>query len=194
MTTPRIGTQHQPWLLDTPSRRSTFQAYVDAEAEPPALVFRIGATIVSYHLRCLNDLYQMLCRRKDWIDLGIANEKGLPPDDTIEAWARSSENPVGGWYGLKKGWRGRFAMYVPPLLEHLGYIELEHHATDNRARAIDPHCPTTIDHPESAGQGVIDAATLEEQGRYLELMRHGPVVGTAYLEALGLRQQRTPGS
>jgi hypothetical protein len=72
------------------------------------------------------------------MELGSADEKGRPAGDTIEAWARSSENPVGGWYGLKRGWRGRFAQFVPPVLEHLGYIELEHGLTNNRARALEP--------------------------------------------------------
>jgi hypothetical protein len=189
MTRPEVGTRHHPWLLDTPSRTSTFQAYVDIDAEPAALVCRIGATIVSYQLRCLGDLYTMLRRHRGWIPLGIADEKGCPPDGTIEAWARSNENPVGGWYGLKRHWRGRFAMYVPPLLEHLRYIELEHYPADNRARALASRHPILDEWFEPATlPGVFDRSSPEQQTRYLELMRHDPVVGMAYLEGLGLTQ------
>ena len=39
-------------------------------------------------------------------------------------------------YGLRKGYRGRFGMYLPPLLEQLGLIELEHNPRNNRARAL----------------------------------------------------------
>ena len=33
------------------------------------------------------------------------------------------------------GYRGGFAMYVPPLMEELGLAELEHNARNNRMRA-----------------------------------------------------------
>jgi len=32
--------------------------------------------------------------------------------------------------------RGRFGMYVPPLLEELGLAEVEHDARNNRMRAL----------------------------------------------------------
>jgi hypothetical protein len=110
--------------------------HLDMESEPPALICALGVDTFGYQLRCVDDLYQMLVGRDDWVDLGIKDEKGLPAEGTVEAWARSPDNPVGGWYGLKMGWRGRFAMYVPPLLEHFGLVELEHNLTDNRVRAI----------------------------------------------------------
>lgn len=53
----------------------------------------------------------------------------------MEAWGRAADNPVGGWYGLKKGLRGRFGVYVPPLLEALDLMELTHEAKGNRMRA-----------------------------------------------------------
>jgi len=43
---------------------------------------------------------------------------------------------LAGWYGMKKGLRGRFGMYMPPLLEALGLAEVEHNAKNNRMRAI----------------------------------------------------------
>jgi hypothetical protein len=36
---------------------------------------------------------------------------------------------------LKKGLRGRFGVYIPPLMEALGMAELEHNARANRMRA-----------------------------------------------------------
>jgi hypothetical protein len=132
------GTKSDPWRLETASRTTSFEAYCDLTSEPPSLVCRSDVNIAHYRLRGLGDLYRMLQSRGDWMDLGNADEKGRPAIDTIEAWARSSENPVGGWYGLKRGWRGRFAHFVPPVLEHLGYIELEHGLTNNRARALAP--------------------------------------------------------
>ena len=66
----------------------------------------------------------------------IPDEQKPAKDGTVEAWGRSSSNPVGGWYGLKKGLRGRFGMYIPPLMEHLGKAEVEHNARGNRMRAI----------------------------------------------------------
>ncbi|MEQ1572374.1 MAG: DUF6855 family protein, partial [Myxococcota bacterium] len=38
--------------------------------------------------------------------------------------------------GQKKGLRGRFGLYVPPLLEALGLVELEHLPRNNRVRAL----------------------------------------------------------
>jgi hypothetical protein len=77
----------------------------------------------------------MLRARGDWMELGSADENKPAKDGTLESWARASDNPVGGWYGLRNGYRGRFAMYVPPLLEHLGLVELEHEPRNNRVRA-----------------------------------------------------------
>ena len=100
------------------------------------IVCTVGKTVLLYDARCLDDLHAMLQARGDWMDLGSADEQKEAKPDTVEAWGRSESNPIGGWYGLKKGLRGRFGMYVPPLMEHLGLIELEHNARNNRARAI----------------------------------------------------------
>jgi hypothetical protein len=109
--------------------------YRDDSRDPPALVCQVGTTHLSYHLSCIEDLHAMLVAHGDWIALGSADEQKPAKPDTVEAWARSESNPVGGWYGLKKGLRGRFGMYVPPLLEELGLAEVEHNARNNRMRA-----------------------------------------------------------
>ncbi len=130
------GTAVDPWVLKTPSGMSEFKMYRDETADPPALVCTVGTTRLSYHLRCLEDLHAMLQKHGDWMPLGSADEQKPAAPGTVEAWARSPENPVGGWYGLKKGLRGRFAMYVPPVLEALGLAEVEHNARNNRMRAL----------------------------------------------------------
>jgi hypothetical protein len=129
------GTKESPWALKTPPGTAEFEAYRDAEADPPALVVQVGKTQLRYHLRCIEDLHAMLRKRKDWVLLGSADEQKPAADDTVEAWGRSNSNPVGGWYGLKKGLRGRFGMYVPPVLESLGLAEVEHNPKNNRMRA-----------------------------------------------------------
>src|SRR6202167_238755 len=130
------GTKQNPWTLKTPPGTSEFQAYRDEKADPPALVVQVGKTELRYHLRCLEDLPAMLKTHGDWMPLGSADEQKPAAAGTVEDWARSSENPVGGWYGTKKGLRGRFGMYMPPLLEALGLAELEHNPRNNRMRAI----------------------------------------------------------
>ena len=130
------GTPDDPWLLRTPPGLSEFEAYRDASSTPPALVVQVGATQLRYHLRCIEDLHAMLRARGDWVPLGVADEQKEAAPGTVEAWGRSSDNPVGGWYGLKKGLRGRFGNYVPPVLEVLGLAEVEHNARNNRMRAI----------------------------------------------------------
>ncbi len=128
------GTPDDPWLLKTPPGKSEYQAWRDEEADPPALVVQVGKTQLRYHLRCIEDLHAMLKKRGDWMLLGSADEKKPAKDDTVEAWGRDESNPVGGWYGLRKGYRGRFANYVPPVLERLGLAEVEHNARGNRMR------------------------------------------------------------
>ncbi len=130
------GTREQPWRLKTPSGSSDYEMYRDEAAEPPALVCQVGSTQLRYQLRCLDDLHAMLKQHGDWMPLGSADEQKPAAYGTVEAWARSQENPVGGWYGLRNGYRGRFAMYVPPLMELLGMAEVEHNARNNRMRAI----------------------------------------------------------
>ena len=130
------GTKESPWTLKTPSGGSEFLAYRAADANPPALVVVVGKTELRYHLRCLDDLQAMLRAHVDWMLLGSADEQKPAAEGTVEAWARSDDNPVGGWYGLKKGLRGRFGNYVPPVLEVLGLAEVEHNARNNRMRAL----------------------------------------------------------
>jgi hypothetical protein len=129
------GTTEDPWVLTTPPGKSEFEAYRDPTAEPPALVVQVGSTQLRYHLRCIDDLHQMLVAHGDWVLLGNADEQKPAAPDTVEAWGRAEDNPVGGWYGLKKGLRGRFGNYVPPVLEALGLAEVEHNARNNRMRA-----------------------------------------------------------
>lgn len=129
------GTRAAPWLLRTPSLGSEFTAFRDDALDPPALVVQVGKTELRYHLSCLDDLLAMLRAHGGWVPLGGADEQNPAAEGTVEAWARSPANPVGGWYGLKKGLRGRFANYVPPVLEALGLAELEHNAKNNRIRA-----------------------------------------------------------
>lgn len=130
------GTADKPWELQTPPGTAEYQAYKDEAADPPALVVQVGKTQLRYHLRCIEDLHAMLKKNGDWMLLGSADEQKSAAEGTVEAWGRSSANPVKGWYGLKKGLRGRFGMYVPPVLEALGLVELEHNPKNNRMRAI----------------------------------------------------------
>jgi hypothetical protein len=129
------GTRENPWMLQTPPGTSAFTAFRDEAAAPPALVVQVGKTELRYQLRCLTDLHAMLTEHGDWMLLGSADEQKPAAAGTVEAWGRSSKNPVGGWYGLKKGLRGRFAMYVPPVMEALGLAEVEHNPKNNRMRA-----------------------------------------------------------
>ena len=128
------GTSENPWILQTPSGGSEYTVYRDEAADPPALVCQVGSTKLSYHLRYIEDLHAMLKEHGDWMPLGNADEQKPAKDGTVEAWARSESNPVGGWYGLRKGYRGRFGMYLPPLLEQLGLVELTHDARNNSVR------------------------------------------------------------
>ena len=129
------GTKADPWMLKTPPLTSDFQMYRDETADPPALVCMVGTTVLRYQLRALDDLEAMLKAHGDWMLLGSADEQKPAAEGTVEAWGRSPANPVGGWYGLRKGYRGRFGMYIPPLMEALGLAELEHNPKNNRMRA-----------------------------------------------------------
>jgi hypothetical protein len=130
------GTREDPWVLTTPSGGSEYSMFRDESLDPPALVCRVGKTELRYHLSAIEDLHAMLKTHGDWMLLGSADEQKPAADGTVEAWARSDSNPVGGWYGLKKGLRGRFAMYVPPVLEVMGLAEVERQPRNNRMRAI----------------------------------------------------------
>ena len=136
MSTGTLGTKQHPWKLKTPPGSSEFEAYRDETATPPILVVTVGKTVLHYQLRAIQDLQAMLKQYGDWIALGSADEQKDAADGTIEAWGRSSKNPVGGWYGLKKGFRGRFGMYLPPVMEVLGLAEVEHNPRNNRMRAV----------------------------------------------------------
>ncbi len=129
------GTRADPWHLRTASGGAEYEMWRDETADPPALVCQVGTTQLRYHLRCIEDLAAMLREHGDWMPLGAADEQKVAPEGSVEAWGRSPANPVGGWYGLRKGYRGRFGMYVPPLLEALGLAELEHLPKSNRVRA-----------------------------------------------------------
>lgn len=129
------GVPDDPWILKTPSLGGEFRAHRDVEADPPQLVCQVGSTRLTYDLRCIEDLHAMLRAHGDWMPLGSADEKKEAKPGTVEAWGRSPDNPVGGWYGLRKGYRGRFANYVPPVLEALGLAEVEHNARGNCMQA-----------------------------------------------------------
>jgi hypothetical protein len=130
------GTRDDPWLLLTPPGTSQYTMWRDEAADPPALVCQVGGTQLRYDLRCIEDLHAWLVAQGDWVALGGADEQKPAADGTVEAWGRSPDNPVGGWYGLKKGLRGRFGVYLPPLLEALGLAELTHDPRNNRMRAL----------------------------------------------------------
>jgi hypothetical protein len=130
------GTHDDPWMLTTAPGSSHYTMYRDEDGDPPALVCRVGSTTLRYRLSAVEDLHAWLREQGDWVALGAADEKKEAAEGTVEAWGRSETNPVGGWYGLRKGYRGRFGMYLPPLLEALGLAELTHDARNNRVRAI----------------------------------------------------------
>ena len=99
--------------------------YRDEMADPPAVVCTVGTTV----------LQAMLRAHGDWMPLGSADEQKPAAEGTVEAWTRPDGNPVGGWYGLKKGLCGRFGMYAPPLMEMLGLAEVERNPKNNGMRA-----------------------------------------------------------
>ncbi len=130
------GTAEDPWRLKTPPLSSEYTMHRDTRDGVEVIVCTVGKTVLLYDARCLDDLHAMLKAHGDWLELGSADEQKPAKDGTVEAWGRSPANPIGGWYGLKKGLRGRFGMYVPPLMEHLGKAEVEHNARGNRMRAL----------------------------------------------------------
>ncbi|MCU6793922.1 hypothetical protein OB236_17605 [Paenibacillus sp. WQ 127069] len=130
------GTKENPWQLKTPPLTSDYEMYKDEKDGKAILVCTVGKTVLHYDYRCVDDLYAMLKLHGDWMELGSADEQKPVKEGTVEAWGRSPENPVGGWYGLKKGLRGRLGMYLPPLMEQLGLAEVEHNPRNNRIRAI----------------------------------------------------------
>lgn len=131
------GTKDDPWRLKTPPGTSEYEMYRDESADPPQIVCQVGSTKLTYRLSAIEDLHAWLKEQGDWVPLGAADEQKAASDGTVEAWARSESNPAGGWYGLRKGYRGRFGMYMPPLLEALGLAEVEHNPRGNRMRAVE---------------------------------------------------------
>jgi hypothetical protein len=131
-----IGTKENPMALKTPPLTSDYTMHVEEKGGVEILVCTVGKTILHYDMRCLHDLHEMLKKHGDWMELGSADEQKPAKEGTVEAWGRSENNPVGGWYGLKKGFRGRFGMYIPPLMEALGLAEVTHDAKGNKMRAI----------------------------------------------------------
>ncbi len=129
------GTKEDPWKLKTPPGTSDYEMYKDIKDGKEVIVCTVGKTVLLYDAKCINDLHTMLKKHGDWMELGSADEQKPAKEGTVEAWGRSTKNPNGGWYGLKKGLRGRFGMYIPPLMEALGLAELEHNPKNNRMRA-----------------------------------------------------------
>lgn len=129
------GSKDDPWALTTAPGSSTYEMYRDDSVDPPLLVCQVGSTRLTYLATAVDDLAEWLRTQGDWVDLGAADETKPAAAGTVEAWGRSEENPVGGWYGQRKGYRGRFGMYLPPLLEELGLAELTHEKRGNRMRA-----------------------------------------------------------
>lgn len=130
-----LGTKENPWNLMTPPLSSNFTMYKDVKDNKEVLVCTVGKTVLFYDYQCIADLHKMLKKHGDWMELGSADEQKPAKDGTVEAWGRSEKNPVGGWYGLKKGLRGRFGMYIPPLMEKLGLSDLTHDPKGNKMRA-----------------------------------------------------------
>ena len=131
----KIGTKEKPTVLKTPPMTSEYTMHVDEKDGKEVLVCTVGKTVLLYDMRCLTDLHTMLKKHGDWMELGSADEQKPVKDGTVEAWGRSEHNPVKGWYGLKKGLRGRFGMYIPPLMEKLGLAELTHDTKGNKMKA-----------------------------------------------------------
>ena len=130
-----LGTKENPWKLKTPPQTSEYEMYRDVKDEKEVIVCVVGKTTLLYDYRCINDLQAMLKKHSDWIELGAADEQKPAKEGTVEAWGRSPKNPMKGWYGLKKGLRGRFGMYLPPLMEKLGLAELTHEPKGNKMKA-----------------------------------------------------------
>ena len=130
------GTKDDPWVLRTPPGKSEYTMYRDDSADPPLLICQVGSTRLTYLVRAIEDLSVWLREQGDWVPLGASDEQKPAPEGSVEAFGRSADNPVGGWYGQRSGYRGRFGMYLPPLLEELGLADLTHEARNNRMRAV----------------------------------------------------------
>ncbi|MCX6146578.1 MAG: hypothetical protein NTW25_04915 [Candidatus Kapabacteria bacterium] len=131
----KIGTKEKPLVLKTPPLSCEYTMHVDKRDDKDVLVCTVGKTILHYNINCIDDLHSMLLKHNDWMELGSADEQKPAKAGTVEAWARSEDNPVDGWYGLKKGLRGRFGMYIPPLMEALGLADVTHESKNNKMKA-----------------------------------------------------------
>jgi hypothetical protein len=136
ITTMEKRNKDNPWKLKTPPQTSEYEMYIDEKDGIEIIVCTVGKTVLHYDYRCLADLHDFLKKHGDWMELGSKDEKQDTKPGTVEDWGRSASNPIGGWYGLKKNFRGRFGMYIPPLIEELGLCELEHNPRNNRMKAI----------------------------------------------------------
>lgn len=132
----KIAGKENPLVLKTPPLSSEYTMHIEEKNGSEVLVCTVGKTVLHYDIRCIEDLYHMLQKQDGWMELGSADEQKPAKEGTVEAWGRSETNPVGGWYGLKKGLRGRFGMYLPPLMEALGLAELTHEAKGNKMKAL----------------------------------------------------------
>jgi hypothetical protein len=132
------GTKDDPWVLKTPPGTSDYTMYLDEDADPVLLVCQVGSTKLTYQARSIEDLSRWLHAQDAWVPLGAADEGKTPAPGSVEEFGRSASNPVGGWYGMRKGYRGRFGMYLPPLLEELGLAEVTHESRHNQMRARGP--------------------------------------------------------
>src|SRR6478736_2457351 len=97
------GTKADPWMLRTPPGSSEYTMYRDDTSDPPTIVCQVGGTKLLYDARAIEELHTMLVAHGDWMPLGGTDEQKAAPEGTVEAWARSADNPRGGWYGLKRG-------------------------------------------------------------------------------------------
>lgn len=129
-------TKENPWKLKTPPGSSSYEMYIDEKDGTEIIVCVVGSTILHYDARIIADMHKMLLDFGDWMPMGSKDEKAESKEGTLEHWGRSADNPIGGWYGLKKNFRGRVGMYLPPLMEELGLAEIEHNARNNRIKGI----------------------------------------------------------
>jgi hypothetical protein len=119
------GTKENPWNLTAYALNRNYEIYKDEDNGQEILVCKIGKCVFHYDYRCITDLYCFLHKEGQWLKVGAVDEKKKPEEGTIEAWARSQNNPIGEWYGLNEGHRGNFGMFVPPLMKHLRLAEVD---------------------------------------------------------------------
>ncbi len=131
----KIGTKEKPMVLKTPPLTSEYTMHIDQKDGKEILVCTVGKTVLHYNIEILDDMHKMLKKHADWMELGSADEQKSAKEGTVETWGRAEDNPVGGWYGLKKGYRGRVGMYIPPLMEALGLAEVTHDTKGNKMKS-----------------------------------------------------------